>query len=470
MAVERRKTVIKLKKQTIIALGLGLLFILVEIFLFYKFTPEYQASELACSGPNCLKVITWGSNTTTHEKQLGATGFRHGCSSKPESCVKSAENFIAVEDPAKSDTLISMASDPTKVADYATKYSSLSIGKSWLKEVGIDDFIGVYSRWIQTTDATTLLNTTIDNLKNSNNNLDFGVTLYEDEVNGPLVQDASLPKLVRDKIDAVHLYVHYRQNGPNYRSYVEQTKILFPNAKIYAGVYNYDRIDYSPCHQVPFARPIDNSLKCTLVEELSLFEQTTRVQVDMLAKGEVSALEFFPGIYDNDNIWKYFRDPDPVTCSPERKQECIDNTIRLEDSAIMVLNQYRSGSLVTPSSIIPNNNTSSGADTSDSLYKSSSNINSTQPSGTVNNKKSKISAPTLNQPGRTTEVIVEQIAELGLRVKKGVIYPFSDPPVFAVIIFLVLCLLYLFLVLVIFRKARSPYKPYLKPHDCQWRF
>src|SRR5262249_15582560 len=132
--------------------------------------------------------------------------------------------------------------------DNAVQYSRLSLANPFLAEVGTDDFVAQYRRFAGSAlQPSSVLETAIENLKSQNHNLKFGLTLYEDEMDHPYLQEPRLTARVRDAVDYVHLYVHYRTNGPAYQTFVRQTHALFRNAKIIAGSYAYDRIDYLPC-------------------------------------------------------------------------------------------------------------------------------------------------------------------------------------------------------------------------------
>jgi hypothetical protein len=81
--------------------------------------------------------------------------------------------------------------------------------------------------------------------KSENPNLAFGVTIYKDGQNH--VALTSLPATLRAQIQFVHLYVHYREDAPSFAVNVTTAKTILSNAKIIAGAYPYDRINYLPC-------------------------------------------------------------------------------------------------------------------------------------------------------------------------------------------------------------------------------
>ena len=341
-----RKKVILIVLMFILVCGAG-------AFLVYKYWPRPKADitvSNVCEG-DCFKVITWGYTTATYERELGITGFRAGCDSDPEGCVATEyKNFVDGKT-AGNKVYISMTNDPAKVADYALKYSQSSVGKDWLAEVGIDDFVGQLKKWQDAgINTAEVMNSVTTNIKSVNPDLKFGITFYETYFGNPAISEQNLPLDVRQKIDFVHLYLIYRSDGPNYASYVEQAKTLFPNAKIIAGSYNYDRIDAYACKQAPYGVNYENGIlkqavKCTTDQEISFFEQTLRIQVDMLSKGEIYAIEFYPGFFADPATWSAWNMS--KACLPERKAECIQVTAEMENSTIGILNQDR----VIPTSV-----------------------------------------------------------------------------------------------------------------------
>ena len=119
-------------------------------------------------------------------------------------------------------------------------------------------------------------------------------------------------------------------------SYVDKAKSMFPNAKIIAGSYAYDRIDYVPCSQ-------SSEDHCTLEEELSYFEDSIRTQADLLKKGVIDSIEFAPAYFGNEDSMSELYFPSPKYCKTERKQECIENTKTMRAAASSVLNCYKIG-------------------------------------------------------------------------------------------------------------------------------
>jgi hypothetical protein len=162
--------------------------------------------------------------------------------------------------------------------------------------VGIDDFVSQYKALFPNANPSpapaALLNTIIANLKSANPNLKFGATIYEDELTSPYLQDARLPAALRGQFDYVHLFIHYREDGPNFQQYVQQAVQLFPNARIIGGSYAVDRRAFLPC--APQGQP------CTTQQDFDLFTQSLTIQAQLLGSGQIDSIEFFPGYFRNE--------------------------------------------------------------------------------------------------------------------------------------------------------------------------
>jgi hypothetical protein len=221
--------------------------------------------------------------------------------------------------------------DPEVAASYAQQYKKLSEQHPFLQEVDIDDFVGQYSQLFSKdgTAPLSILSSAIGALKSQNQGLQFGITLYENELESPYLKDAKMPAAVRSKVDTVHLFLIYRADARNYANYVRQSKKIFPSAKVIAGVYAYDRISYIPCSP-------SSSRPCSQTEELGLFKQALDTQIRLLKSGEVEWLELFPGAFGKEDQWNGW---DMARVCPGRKQECIDNTKQLRQILITMLKQ-----------------------------------------------------------------------------------------------------------------------------------
>jgi hypothetical protein len=282
--------------------------------------------------PEAHGIITYGLNTPEWNTRLQLAGVREACKEVPAVCVK------RVGDHARQQRVSLMFLNvfleaPTVEAD-AAEYGRLSREQPALFEVGVDDFGSHYYHLFKdqtVPDPAALLRAVIRNLKAGNPALRFGVTLYEDDLASPFLQDAKLAAATRAAVDYVHLYLHYRTNGPAFADYVEQAKRLFPHARVIAGTYAFDRIDYMPCTK--------GGERCSREQELSLFERSFQVQVDLLQRGVVAAIEFYPanfGLEDTWNGWNVAKN-----CDPSRRQECVDNTRAMRQTALEILRAHK---------------------------------------------------------------------------------------------------------------------------------
>jgi hypothetical protein len=272
-------------------------------------------------------IVTWAGDTAEWNKKLGSSELWAGCSSEPERCIKSLDTYAHAGGVNR--VTLSIASDPKLIADYALRYSQLSLAEPRLNAIVLDDFSSVVIHWQQAGVAIgPLVRQVITNTKAKNPKLLFGLTLYENEMNFAVLKDDVLPAAVRAQVDRVSLYVHFRSNGPQYASYVPQAKRLFPNAVIMAGAYAYDRSDYMPCAQ-------GGKAKCTRAEELDLFERTLRIQVGLMESGQVAGVEIGPNNFGTEQTW-YGWD-NAQTCQPAHRQECVDTTSAMHNAVLQIL-------------------------------------------------------------------------------------------------------------------------------------
>jgi hypothetical protein len=265
--------------------------------------------------------MTWAdANTPDWDKRLHISGMIMGCSAEPANCLKAAASRVAQRPGLK--VFLSVDLKPELAVKYAQEYSSLSLQNPFLLEITMADFVAQYTRWSTSgaADPVSLLNSMLDATKSQNRALRFGITLYENEIDSPYLKEPKMTAAARSKVDAVHLFLIYRANGPNYEDYVRQVKKMFPNARVIAGAYAYDRISYIGCSP-------RSSRKCSPADEIKLFRQTLDIQIRLLMSGEVEWIEFLPGAFGMEDQWKAW-DSDPRTC-PGRKQECINNTKQL---------------------------------------------------------------------------------------------------------------------------------------------
>jgi len=257
------------------------------------------------------QVIVWGKNTPEWNRQLGVTGARTGCSDTPPSCIARANSFasegvqVFLAVPLRKDTLA-----------YSAEYVKLSSTAPSLVEIGIDDFADQYRKLIASdADAPALLNAFIDAVEREGGQLKFGATIYEDDLDSPELSDAKLPVSIRRKFDFVHLYLHYRSDAARMPEYFRRAVTLFPGAKIFLGVYAYDRISYIPCAK-------GDSRPCTQAEEMKYLGEALDADLALL-KEDAAGLEFYPGSFGIEQEWTGWERPN--VC-PGRKQECLENT------------------------------------------------------------------------------------------------------------------------------------------------
>lgn len=273
------------------------------------------------------KVIAWdvASNTPGWNRALGVWGARQGCTSAPSGCIHFAKE-LAHKYHVKVFLSIGLNSGSP---EYAIQYSQLSSSAPDLVEVGVDDFVSLYRKLeSNSSNATSIVQSTIDNLKSINPNLKFGITLYEDELESPFVQDSKLPAALRAKFDFIHLYPHFRQNGVKYGKYVPEVKRRFPNARIIAGAYAYDRRNYLSCAQ-------NGRSACSVDEELALFQKTIAIEKSLLDDGTVDWIEFYPGNFGREEQWKGWGNS--RICRPGDQDACIQTTKQLHQIAIKEL-------------------------------------------------------------------------------------------------------------------------------------
>jgi len=279
------------------------------------------------SSADSWKIITWGKNAPEWDQKLHVGGIRVGCSGEPAQCIRQAESAVRGE--ADKKVFLSVLLRAESPAE-ARQYSESSLQSPFLQEIGLDDFVARYNRASGTspTDALSWLGGMVENVKSKNANLKFGITVYESDLSSPALKEDKLPARIRSKIDHVHLYLRYRANAPNYESYVQQAKSIFPKARVIAGAYAYDRISYIPCAS-------GNPRRCAKDEELKLFMQALTTQIRLLKSQAVDWIEFYPGGFGLEqemDIWET-----PRGCQDRQKSECVENTKAMRQAATAAL-------------------------------------------------------------------------------------------------------------------------------------
>jgi hypothetical protein len=147
---------------------------------------------------------------------------------------------------------------------------------------------------------------------------------------------------LRAQINYVHLFVHYRENAPNYASYVATAKSIFPNAKIIAGAYSYDRLDYLPC-------AFKGTVHCTWSQEQSLYKELLQSQANLLKQGTIYGLEFFFGYFGDPQDWPTWTSSTRI-CAPTRLSQCYENTQVLQNITLDVLRATFTGNVTLSNS------------------------------------------------------------------------------------------------------------------------
>lgn len=282
------------------------------------------STTLACYAAD-RDVMAWGSKATDETTPF-VTSLRFGCTDSPQSCIDTYKPSSRIKY-----YTISFAkfNDPTGNLERAEIYSSLSIANPKLREINIDDFMAFFDK-INVPDRNSYLADLIDKTKSKNRNLNFGITLYEDQISTIGKKGSGLPEEIRKKIDRIALYLHYRQNWEKYPQYIAAIRQLFPNARIYGGVYHYDRRDYIGCRQ-------GDSRKCSTTEEKELFQRALELQKKMLAAGQIQGLELYPGFIGNETSWS--RWSEQSICGGARVPDCIQDSKDMGTTTLQLLKQ-----------------------------------------------------------------------------------------------------------------------------------
>ncbi len=278
---------------------------------------------------NNALIYTWIGNTPAWDRKLHVSGYRMGCDDgDPQGCVRDATGVVEQEGLTR--VFLSMPVDAQLTPGDAREYSRLSVSHPFIAEAGFDDFVGRYGKLFSRSgiDPPQWLRGVVNNVKADNVRLAFGITLYEDELDSPYLRAPQLPTDVAQSVDYVHLFLHYRADAPQYPEYVEQAKQLFPRAKIIAGLYAYDRVNYIPCAPT-------SQQPCAPTEEIRLYKQAVSIAAHLLKDRRIVGIEFYPGFFGKENEWGGWRHAD--YCSPKRVQECIENTRTMRKNTVSIL-------------------------------------------------------------------------------------------------------------------------------------
>ena len=319
------------------------------------------ASAVHAASWNAMDWIDgwYETSTPAFQKQLGVDRVTINCSdlsirTTPQTCVSWIQ---ANPVPGITQYVPYINPNPTALQQNAILFSSATVGVSAIPEIDIDDFFYSWESWPTTiSNAPLFLSQFIDNLKSINHGLKFGITLYEDEVASPSLADPLMPSAIRAKFDVIRLFLHYRANGPNYAYYVNLVQAAFPNAKIVAGVYAYDRIDYTfPCVQ-------NDPLKkaCTQAQEINYFQQSLNIQAQLLQQGKVAGLDIYPGYFGNEaNLYGPGSNSDNLACTNVTR--CVQNSITMRGLIQTAHDNFLAPTLPTISSLSPSSTTAGAA-------------------------------------------------------------------------------------------------------------
>jgi hypothetical protein len=296
-----------MKRQTIVAACFVLLF---------------AATSLLSAGPQPgFLVITWGGNSPEWNRALHVSGIRIGCSDAPASCIQEVDRMAASQH--VSSVFLGILLKPTNVAANSAMLGSLAPSHPNLAEVGFDDFVSQCEKTqLGPSELSSLLQTIASNLKSRSAKVQFGVTIYQDQLVTGELDRLQLSDGVRQSIDIVHLFPHYRKERKSVTEYIAQAKRVFPNAKVILGVYAYDRREYLPCSA-------GDRTPCSSDEEVNLFDQIFREDLRVASSGGAAGIEFFPGSFGAEDSWKGW--DNARACKQGERAACVQNTIAMRD-------------------------------------------------------------------------------------------------------------------------------------------
>jgi hypothetical protein len=296
---------------------------LIAILILSLLCPVF-ASPVPQPDASSLRIMTWVGISPEWQRTLHISGLRMGCSSAPQSCMKSVSS-----ERGGTKVFLAVLLKPETV-DYAQLYSALSLWNPSLVEIGLDDFVSQYYKLYKANagDPSAILSSFIDGIKSRNPKLQFGATIYENDLGTEYLGDKDLPPALRARFDMVHFFVHYRGDSPKYKQYIRQLKTLFPNAQIVGGIYAYDRISYLPC--------LPNGQPCSVEQEMNYFNLSLDAATNLLKQGAISWMEIFPGVFGREAEWSDWKNP--KLCSG-RISECVANTQKMDQAVVAKIKQ-----------------------------------------------------------------------------------------------------------------------------------
>lgn len=197
------------------------------------------------------------------------------------------------------------------MVEEAKTYAELSkISK--LTEVSIDDFVSWYVG-AQREGKASVFDQIVQTVKTTNPKLRFGITVYEDQLPGASgYNTGAMTEAHRSKVDVVHLYFHQRPHCTNMAQYADVARRQFPVAQLAIGLYNQDR------------RKVEKR-SSTEAEEQNMFTNCVKLASSLVASGQATAIEFYPGNFGlENNVYK----GDP---------QAAQNATAMRESALAIL-------------------------------------------------------------------------------------------------------------------------------------
>jgi hypothetical protein len=274
-----------------------------------------------------LLVITWGGNSPDWNQALHLSGVRIGCSDPPASCIQQVDQLSASLH--VSSVFLAILLNPANVATNAATYGNLALSHPNLAEVGFDDFVSQCEKsHLGPGELSSLLETVASNLKSRSSRMQFGTTIYQDQLTTGELDRLQLSDAARRSIDLVHLFPHYRKERKSVTDYITEAKRAFPNAKVIIGIYAYDRREYLPCSA-------DIHAPCSNEEEIDLFDKVFREDLRIASSGGAAGIEFFPGNFGSEDAWKGWNNP--RACKQGERDACVQNTVSMRQKVREVM-------------------------------------------------------------------------------------------------------------------------------------
>ena len=288
---------------------------------------QSQADDLGQNAwPKRPALIYSGRTTPIPDLAPIDTAMSFACSLAPQACANNAAQFVA-----GSQTRCAVVSlFLEKITDGDTTAFVAPYGADTCS-IRIDDFLGHYQDLAAKgrVGAQQLLGNLIAAAHQHQPPLAFGITLYEDEI--PTVGEA-VPSDLRERVDTVYLYLHYRASGPDFPVTVRAAQRLFPNARMIGGAYVYDRHDYVPCEP-------GGKAPCTPEQEISFFESAFREQIKMANRGELAGIELYPTAFETPDRWRGWQNP--KLCKPNDVSQCVAITRRMISLMFSMMKELR---------------------------------------------------------------------------------------------------------------------------------